>query len=134
MATPIDEKSPAVQDATAREVAPVAPSKLPDYVAEEEIHKVEHDLVITGDDLANVQGTAEELSLEETRDILRDVIKNHENDQNFPIQVLHSMKEFVANHDIFEHPEKYATLITEMKVEAALIKDDSPYPEVRAVS
>jgi hypothetical protein len=107
---------------------------LPAYIAEETVEKVERDLIITGDDLANAQETAKELSLDETRTILKDVIQNHENDQNFPVQVLETMKEFVANEDMFLNPEKYQTLISEMRVEAALIQNDSPYPEVRAVS
>ncbi|KAJ4299954.1 hypothetical protein N0V90_005202 [Kalmusia sp. IMI 367209] len=108
-------------------------AKLPDYATDEVMEKVENDLIITGDDLANVQQSAKALSLEETKTILLGVIQNHENDQNFPIQVLQSMKEFVANEDIFANPGKYETLIAEMRVEAALIKNDSPYPEVRAV-
>ena len=106
---------------------------LPAYVAEETVEQVEKDLVITGDDLANAQEMAKELSLEETRTILLNVIQNHENDQNFPIHVLEAMKEFVANDDIFANPSKYQTLIAEMRLEAALISNDSPYPEVRAV-
>lgn len=112
----------------------VAPPHSLDHTPDDVLEKVENDLVITEDDLANVQQSAKDLSLVETRDILRSVIQNHENDQNFPIQVLASMKEFVANEEIFVNQEKYQTLITEMKVEAALIKEDSPYPEVRAVS
>lgn len=44
------------------------------------------------------------------------------------------MKEFVANDDIFKNPHNYQKLVAEMRVEAALIQNDSPYPEVRAVS
>lgn len=38
-----------------------------------------------------------------------------------------------ANEDIFENPEKHAALIYEMKLEAALITNNSPYAEVRSV-
>ncbi len=38
-----------------------------------------------------------------------------------------------GNEDIFENPEKHEDLINEMKIEAALITNNSPYAEVRAV-
>jgi OPT family oligopeptide transporter len=37
------------------------------------------------------------------------------------------------NESIFEHPEKHEHIITEMKLEAALITSNSPYAEVRSV-
>lgn len=133
MAYHATEKSPVIDGPGVQTAVTTTAPKLLDFAADEVISKVEHDLIITDDDLAKVQEAAKELSLEETRDVLREVIQNHENDQNFPIQVLQSMKEFIANDDILDNPEKYGTLIAEMRVEAALIKDDSAYPEVRAV-
>jgi len=106
----------------------------PTYVEDELVEEIEQHLVISGEDFAKAQQAAKELTLEETKAILKDVIQNHENDQNFPLQVLENMKEFIANEDIFENPHKHTALIAEMSVEAALIKNDSPYPEVRAVS
>lgn len=38
-----------------------------------------------------------------------------------------------ANEDLFENPDKHGALIAEMKLEAALITNNSPYAEVRAV-
>ena len=38
-----------------------------------------------------------------------------------------------GNEDIFENPDKHQELIQEMKIEAALITNNSPYSEVRAV-
>jgi OPT family small oligopeptide transporter len=61
------------------------------------------------------------------------VLKIHDNDPNFPHAVLEKIKEFLGNEAIFENPEKYAELIYEMKLEAALITNNSPYSEVRAV-
>ncbi|KAL5397514.1 hypothetical protein PMIN02_002273 [Paraphaeosphaeria minitans] len=132
MADRATEKAPVVERTGVHGTYPGPLQKLPDY-ADEVITKVEHDLVITGNDLAKVQEAAKELGLEETRQVLRDVVQIHENDQNFPIQVLQSMKDFLANDNILDNPDKYETLIAEMRVEAALIKDDSAYPEVRAV-
>ena len=39
----------------------------------------------------------------------------------------------LGNDSVFENPEKYEDLIYEMKLEAALITNNSPYSEVRAV-
>jgi predicted lipoprotein len=38
-----------------------------------------------------------------------------------------------ANEDILDNPEKHQEIIWEMKLEAALITNNSPYAEVRAV-
>ena len=61
------------------------------------------------------------------------VLKVHERDPNFPHSVLLRIQEFLENEDIMENPEKHEELIHEMKVEAALITNNSPYSEVRAV-
>lgn len=57
----------------------------------------------------------------------------HENDQNFPYAVLERMEEFLGNKDVMENPEAHEKLIHEMKLEASLIQNNSPYVEVRAV-
>ena len=61
------------------------------------------------------------------------VLKIHEHDPNFPIPVLDKIYAFLGNEDVFVHPEKHSELIKEIKVEAALITNNSPYAEVRAV-
>jgi hypothetical protein len=61
------------------------------------------------------------------------VLGIHDKDPNFPIVILDKIKEFLDNPDVLEHPENYADLIYEMKTEAALITNNSPYAEVRAV-
>ena len=57
----------------------------------------------------------------------------HKHDQNFPALVLQRIGEFLNNPDVFENPMKHHELITEMKLEALLVTDNSPYAEVRAV-
>lgn len=61
------------------------------------------------------------------------VLKVHERDPNFPHPVLLRIQEFLDNEDVMENPEKHEDLINEMKIEAALITNNSPYSEVRAV-
>jgi OPT family oligopeptide transporter len=43
------------------------------------------------------------------------------------------MKAFLNNQDILDNPDKHADLIHEMKLEAILVSENSPYAEVRAV-
>lgn len=61
------------------------------------------------------------------------VLGIHDKDPNFPIGILDKIREFLDNPDVLDHPENYADLIYEMKTEAALITNNSPYAEVRAV-
>lgn len=64
---------------------------------------------------------------------MTNVLRIHERDPNFPHLIIENIKDFLGNDDIFENPDKHETLITEMKLEAALITNNSPYAEVRAV-
>jgi len=78
------------------------------------------------------------------------VHKQHSRDPNFPIQVIekietllrwsplspeegHSHYTYPDNDEVVSNPEKHAHLIDEMKIQAALITNNSPYAEVRAV-
>lgn len=57
----------------------------------------------------------------------------HKRDPNFPLTVLNKIEEFLGNEDVFVNPEKHEHIIGEMKIEAALITNNSPYAEVRSV-
>ena len=58
----------------------------------------------------------------------------HEHDQNFPQTVLERINEFLRNKDtILESPHKHEEIVHEMKLEALLVTENSPYAEVRAV-
>jgi len=65
--------------------------------------------------------------------IMKQVYKMHQYDQNFPIQTLEHIKDLLENPDITEHPERHIDLINAMKLEALLVTENSPYAEVRAV-
>lgn len=94
------------------------------------------------------------MTLEGVTKLMRQVLKIHARDPNFPHEVILRIDEFLRtlhtnrlcfylvidadrglaeNEDVFENPEKHAALIYEMKLEAALITNNSPYAEVRAV-
>lgn len=61
------------------------------------------------------------------------ILAIHGNDPNFPIAIIERIKDFLGNADVFDHPEKHQDLINELKMEAALISNNSPYAEVRTV-
>ncbi|VVT58648.1 uncharacterized protein SAPINGB_P006314 [Magnusiomyces paraingens] len=73
-----------------------------------------------------------EMTLSEAVEILKEAIVYHENDVNFPMDVLNKIEKIV------EGPEKYGEDIAiyqrEAKIEATFIRWHSPYPEVRAIT
>ncbi|KAF7536611.1 hypothetical protein G7Z17_g13018 [Cylindrodendrum hubeiense] len=93
----------------------------------------EQDLHVTEDDLLEARELASKYTLEDVRDIMARVYRTHEKDPNFPLSVIQKIQAFLEHEDLFTNPEKYENLIQEMKLEAALITNNSPYAEVRAV-
>jgi hypothetical protein len=57
----------------------------------------------------------------------------HEHDPNFSIDTINKAKQFLNDPEVLENPHLHSKLIHEMYVEAALMDNHSPYPEVRAV-
>ncbi|CAK7274008.1 hypothetical protein SEPCBS119000_005949 [Sporothrix epigloea] len=91
------------------------------------------ELNTTQADLDDARVIASQMSLETVRELMEGVYKMHENDPNFPHMALRKIKNFITNDHIFDQPEKHTDLIYEMKIEAALITNNSPYADVRAV-
>ncbi|KAM0244716.1 hypothetical protein ACHAQJ_010728 [Trichoderma viride] len=91
------------------------------------------DLVITEDDLLEAKETAASYSLEDVRRILTIVHNRHKHDLNFPSDIILRIKDFIDNECIFENPEKHQKLIDDMKIETAVIINNSPYASVRAI-
>jgi len=73
------------------------------------------------------------MSLEKVKGLMKDVVKIHQHDPNFPTNVLDKIINFLDNKDVLENPDEHQELIYEMKIEAALITNNSPYAEVRCV-
>lgn len=96
-------------------------------------HITEQDLHVTEDDLLEARELASKYTLEDVRDIMARVYRIHEKDPNFPLSVIQKIQAFLEHEDLFTNPEKYENIIQEMKLEAALITNNSPYAEVRAV-
>jgi hypothetical protein len=63
---------------------------------------------------------------------IRQARKVHTNDQNFPGSALQQMNRFLDDPYVMAHPKDHAELIREMKMEAILSTENSPYQEVRA--
>ncbi|KYK55786.1 hypothetical protein DCS_07750 [Drechmeria coniospora] len=124
-------------------------------VEPEVVHALEGHLNATEDDILEAKEAAANLSLESVRDVsgsrtrndsrawsrlltvtpkmMQKVVAIHDGDPNFPYVTLQKIKEFLSNEEIMEFPEKHEQLVQEMKLEAALITNNSPYAEVRAV-
>ncbi|GJN74829.1 hypothetical protein PLIIFM63780_009012 [Purpureocillium lilacinum] len=98
-----------------------------------EAHTLEGHLNATEDDILEAKELAASMSLETVRSMMQNVLAIHDGDPNFPFVTLQKIKEFLGNDDIMENPEKHEGLVQEMKLEAALITNNSPYAEVRAV-
>lgn len=88
---------------------------------------------MTEDDLLEAKELASQYTLDEVRDMMIRIHRIHESDPNFPTSVITKIKGFLDNDLVFSHPENHQHLIQEMKLEAALVTNNSPYAEVRAV-
>ncbi|ATY66001.1 oligopeptide transporter [Cordyceps militaris] len=95
--------------------------------------QVRTDLNVTEDDLLEAKELASRYTLEQVRDIMVRIYRIHARDPNFPSAVVMKIRAFLDSDDIFKHPELHQHLISEMKLEAALVTSNSPYAEVRAV-
>ncbi|CAH0026087.1 unnamed protein product [Clonostachys rhizophaga] len=93
---------------------------------------VERDVGYTEDDLLEAREAASSMSLEEVTKVMKSVVKVHEHDPNFPHSLLIRIDAFLENSEVLEHPERHSDLVAEMKVEAALILNNSPYASVRS--
>nr|QBZ39424.1 sexual differentiation process protein 2 [Thermochaetoides thermophila] len=90
-------------------------------------------LHVTERDLLEAKEVAARFTLEDTKRLMSQVHKQYARDPNFPIEIIHRIEDFLNNDEIFANPEKHEDIIQEMKIQAALITNNSPYAEVRAV-
>ncbi|KAI9151893.1 LOW QUALITY PROTEIN: Sexual differentiation process protein isp4 [Paramyrothecium foliicola] len=99
----------------------------------ESAEQVEPHLDVTDDDLLEAEELAATYSLSYVREKMLLVYRQHERDPNFPMGVIRRIGQFLENDSVFEQPEKHEQLITEMKIQLALITGNSPYAQVRSV-
>ncbi|KAG5978861.1 hypothetical protein E4U55_005829, partial [Claviceps digitariae] len=88
----------------------------------------------TEDDILEAKKLAASMSLEHVRAIMQKVQLVHEGDSNFPHDTMQNIKDFLAHNDMMDDPNRHKERIQEMKLEAALLTNNSPYAEVRAVT
>ena len=96
---------------------------------------ISSDLGLVGvtDDLTSLEARMSTLSLERTFRIIQQLYEIHADDHNFPRSALDLMATFLtAAQEITDNPEKHLEIIHEMKMEALLSTENSPYLEVRA--
>ncbi|KAL7946566.1 OPT oligopeptide transporter domain-containing protein [Trichoderma barbatum] len=105
--------------------------EIPPLMEEDQV--AERDLHVTEDDLLEAKELAATYTLEEVRDLLSTFYRLHRRDPNFPLDVIERIEDFLNNDGISAQPEKHEQLISEMKIQAALIVTNSPYAEVRSV-
>jgi hypothetical protein len=88
-------------------------------------------LEATAGEAIKLQEKLQDISLERTLQIIKELVYMHESDQNFSGETLNQMKDFLADPPMEDTPDKNEALRL-MKLEALLATENSPYAEVRA--
>ncbi|KAG5913557.1 hypothetical protein E4U42_001012 [Claviceps africana] len=86
---------------------------------------------VTEDDVLEAEEMASSMSLEHLNAVMENVRDVHDGDPNFPHLTMQKIRDFLG---VRENPDRHKSLIHGMKVEAALMTQNSPYAEVRAVT
>lgn len=87
----------------------------------------------TVDDIADAEDKIAAMPLERCKAIMTQIKKMHEYDQNFPAGMMDKINRLLDDPDVAAHPANHLDLICQMKLEALLVTENSPYAEVRAV-
>lgn len=88
---------------------------------------LESDMQALGPDIEEAVAASQSMTREEVDEIIQDMVTVHGRDPNFPARVMAMARRYL------DDPTAKEQLYEEMKVEAALLKINSPYAEVRAV-
>ncbi|KDQ62166.1 hypothetical protein JAAARDRAFT_65967 [Jaapia argillacea MUCL 33604] len=94
---------------------------------------LEADLHALRSDVEEAMEAATKMSPEEIHTVIENMVEEHNRDPNFPSDVLHKAKRYLFDPEVRNYPAEYTKLYDELKVEAAMMVINSPYPEVRAV-
>ncbi|KZW01241.1 OPT-domain-containing protein [Exidia glandulosa HHB12029] len=98
-----------------------------------DIADVEGDLEALEDDIIAAQADAEKLSYEDARALVHEIVDEYQLDPNFPPHIMGSAVRFLEDPNLKDDPVEYRKVFTEVKLAASFLRDNSPYPEVRAV-
>ncbi|KAJ7861039.1 OPT-domain-containing protein [Mycena leptocephala] len=85
------------------------------------------------DDILEAAEYARTMSAEEIEDTINLIVNEHGDDPNFPTAVLATARRYLFDEDLKQNAAEYQHVYDELKVEAAMIKINSAYAEVRAV-
>ncbi|KAL1408597.1 hypothetical protein Q8F55_005410 [Vanrija albida] len=87
---------------------------------------------VTKNELLDLEDHLESMPLERTIRIIRQLYKLNKHIQTFDTETLFKMEDFLKD-DVQQNPDKYRELVHEMRLEALLAVENSPYSIVRAV-
>ncbi|KAF7346900.1 OPT-domain-containing protein [Mycena venus] len=85
------------------------------------------------DDVLDAVEYSRTMSAEEIEDTIRRIVDEHGDDPNFPAHVLAAAKRYLFDEGLKQNASEYQHVYDELKIEAAMIKINSAYAEVRAV-
>ncbi|KAF7365747.1 OPT-domain-containing protein [Mycena venus] len=85
------------------------------------------------DDVLDAVEYSRTMSAEEIEVTIRRIVDEHGDDPNFPAPVLAAAKRYLFDEDLKQNASEYQHVYDELKIEAAMIKINSAYAEVRAV-
>ncbi|KAF8193622.1 OPT-domain-containing protein [Mycena galopus ATCC 62051] len=89
--------------------------------------------VAVSDDLWEAAEHAKTMPTAEIEEIIHRIVDQHGNDPNFPTAILEAANRYLSDPDLKGNPAEYQRIYNELKLEAAMMAINSPYPEVRAV-
>lgn len=94
---------------------------------------VEGDLEALEEDIMAAQADAEKLTYEDARLVVREIVDEYQLDPNFPPHIMENAVRFLEDPTLKDDPAQYRKVFAEIKLSASFLRDNSPYPEVRAV-
>ncbi|KAF7375422.1 OPT-domain-containing protein [Mycena sanguinolenta] len=105
-----------------------------EMLAEDSTEVLAHDVAAGDGHLLEAAAYARTMSAVEVETVINRIVNEHDNDPNFPTRVLKDANCYLFDIKLKEEqPAEYQRLYDKLKVEAAMIVINSPYPEVRAV-
>ncbi|EJD48017.1 OPT-domain-containing protein [Auricularia subglabra TFB-10046 SS5] len=98
-----------------------------------DLTQVEGDLEALEEDIIAAQADAEKLTYEDARLVVQEIVDEYQLDPNFPPHIMENAVRFLEDPTLKDDPAQYRKVFAEIKLSASFLRDNSPYPEVRAV-
>ncbi|KZV96399.1 OPT-domain-containing protein [Exidia glandulosa HHB12029] len=103
------------------------------FAADVDLAVAEGDLEAVEEDIRAAQADAEKLTYEDARLLVQEIVDEYQLDPNFPPHVMESAVRFLQDPTLKDDAAQYRKVFAEIKLAASFLRDNSPYPEVRAV-